>query len=92
MPEGVAWTRPRGGFFCWLTLPDGVDAVKLSEGAMAEGVAFVPGAPFFPDGRGRNNLRLAFSRIDDEMIPEGVRRLAGLIRQAVKELSRDDRR
>jgi quercetin dioxygenase-like cupin family protein len=45
--------------------------VKLSERAMAEGVAFVPGVPFFPDGRGRNNLRLAFSRIDDEVIPEG---------------------
>jgi 2-aminoadipate transaminase len=85
MPDGVAWTRPRGGFFCWLTLPDGVDAAKLSETAMAEGVAFVPGAPFFPDGRGRNNLRLAFSRIDDELIPRGVRRLAPLIRRAAKE-------
>jgi 2-aminoadipate transaminase len=85
MPDGVAWTRPRGGFFCWLTLPDGVDAAELSATAMAEGVAFVPGAPFFPDGRGRNNLRLAFSRIDDELIPQGVRRLAPLIRRAAKE-------
>jgi 2-aminoadipate transaminase len=92
MPEGVAWTRPRGGFFCWLTLPDGVDAVKLSVRAMAEGVAFVPGVPFFPDARGRNNLRLAFSRIDDDVIPEGVRRLAALVRRAVKETSTDDRR
>jgi 2-aminoadipate transaminase len=87
MPEGLAWTRPRGGFFCWLTLPDGVDAVELSQRAMAERVGFVPGVPFFPDGRGRNNLRLAFSRIDDEVIPEGVRRLAALFRRAVKELS-----
>lgn len=92
MPEGLAWTRPRGGFFCWLTLPDGVDAVGLSQRAMAEGVAFVPGVPFFPDGQGRNNLRLAFSRIDDEVIPEGVRRLAALARRAVKEESSDDRR
>jgi 2-aminoadipate transaminase len=37
MPKGVAWTRPRGGFFCWLTLPDGVDAVKLSEGRWPRG-------------------------------------------------------
>lgn len=88
MPEGVAWTRPRGGFFCWLTLPPGIDAVELAERAMSERVAFVPGVPFFPDGRGRNNLRLAFSRIDDEVIPEGVRRLAALIRRAVKEPSR----
>ena len=88
MPEVVAWTRPRGGFFCWLTLPHGIDAVQLSERAMAERVAFVPGVPFFPDGRGRNNLRLAFSRIDDDVIPEGVRRLAALVRRAVKEPSR----
>lgn len=88
MPEGVAWTRPRGGFFCWVTLPHGIDAVELAERAMAERVAFVPGIPFFPDGRGRNNLRLAFSRIDDDVIPEGVRRLAGLVRRAVKEPSR----
>jgi 2-aminoadipate transaminase len=88
MPDGVAWTRPRGGFFCWLTLPDGVDAAKLAVTAMAEGVAFVPGAPFFPDGRGRSNLRLAFSRIDDELIPQGVRRLAPLIQRAAKEAER----
>jgi 2-aminoadipate transaminase len=88
MPEGVAWTRPRGGFFSWLTLPDRVDAVVLSERAMAEGVAFVPGVPFFPDGRGGNNLRLAFSRIDDRQIPHGVRRLASLFRRAVKETSK----
>jgi 2-aminoadipate transaminase len=87
MPEGVAWTRPRGGFFSWLTLPEGVDAVELSERAMEERVAFVPGVPFFPDGRGRNNLRLAFSRIDDDAISEGIRRLAVLFRRAVKELS-----
>jgi 2-aminoadipate transaminase len=87
MPEQVAWTWPKGGFFSWLTLPDGVDAVELSKRAMAEGVAFVPGVPFFPDGRGRNNLRLAFSRIDDQLIPQGVRRLASLFRQAVKETS-----
>lgn len=92
MPEGVAWTQPRGGFFCWLTLSHGIDAVELSERAMAERVAFVPGVPFFADGRGRNNLRLAFSRIDDELIPEGVRRLAALVRRAVKEPSSDDRR
>lgn len=80
MPEGVGWTRPRGGFFSWLTLPQGVDALELSDRAMAEGVAFVPGVPFFPDGRGRNNLRLSFSRINDDVIPEGVRRLAALLR------------
>lgn len=57
--------------------------MKLSERAMAEGVAFVPGS-LLPGWQGPNNLRLAFSRIDGEMIPKGVRRLAALFRRAVK--------
>ena len=51
-PTASRWTRPEGGFFSWLTLPDGVDAVDLARRAAAAGVAIVPGAPFFPDGRG----------------------------------------
>jgi 2-aminoadipate transaminase len=81
---GVTWTRPRGGFFSWLTVPDQMDTVELAGQAMAEGVAFVPGAPFFADGGGRSQLRLAFSRVDDELIDEGVRRLGVLFRSALE--------
>ena len=70
----------------WSLAPD----IVLQVGTFSK--TFFPGVPFFPDGRGRNNLRLAFSRIDDEVIPEGVRRLAALVRRAVREPSRDDRR
>jgi 2-aminoadipate transaminase len=77
MPEGVRWTVPRGGFFTWLTLPRG-DTSELSRAAVERGVAFVAGAPFFPDGRGHDNLRLAFSRIADEQIDEGLARLGAL--------------
>jgi 2-aminoadipate transaminase len=81
MPPGVAWTKPRGGFFTWLTLPDGADATALADRAMREqGVAFVPGEPFFPDGRGQTNVRLSFSRIEDEESVEGARRLGDLLR------------
>jgi len=79
MPAGVSWTRPQGGFFSWLTLPDDVDAAELALRAAAAGVAIVPGTPFFPDGRGSTNLRLSFSRVEDELIDEGVERLAALI-------------
>jgi 2-aminoadipate transaminase len=78
MPVGVRWTTPGGGFFSWLTLPEGMDATDLAPAAMARGVAFVPGAPFFPDDRGRNTVRLAFCKVPDEMIEEGVRRLGAL--------------
>jgi 2-aminoadipate transaminase len=79
MPETVSWTRPAGGFFSWVTLPAGGDAVAFAGRAAAAGVAVVPGAPFFPDGRGGGNLRISFSRVDDELIDEGVERLARLV-------------
>jgi 2-aminoadipate transaminase len=78
MPEGVRWTRPNGGFFCWLTLPSQVDAVALARRARDSGVAYVPGTFFHPDGRGRNTVRLSFSKVEDESIGEGVRRLGKL--------------
>ena len=73
----AAWTTPQGGFFTWLTVE--MDTVELAERALAAGVAVVPGVPFYPDGRGRDSLRLSFSRIEDELIDDGVERLAALV-------------
>ncbi|MBD0317984.1 MAG: PLP-dependent aminotransferase family protein [Thermoleophilia bacterium] len=72
------WTRPTGGFFSWLTLP-GVDSVELAARAADAGVAVVPGVPFYPDGRGRDALRLSFSRAHEDEIDEGIARLAELV-------------
>jgi 2-aminoadipate transaminase len=83
MPKGVRWTTPRGGFFSWVTLPPEVDTAKLAQAALEQGVAFVPGVPFFPDGQGRNQLRLSFSKVDDAVIPEGIRRLSAIMAAAV---------
>jgi 2-aminoadipate transaminase len=79
MPPSARWTRPRGGFFVWLTAPDGVDTTALAAEAQREGVAFVPGAPFYVDGRGGNQIRLAFSGVPEPRIEEGIRRLGRLI-------------
>jgi 2-aminoadipate transaminase len=79
MPPGTTWTRPEGGFFSWLTLPDGVDAVALSKQAVEQGIGIVPGAPFFPDGRGTENVRLSFSMVDESQIDEGIELLAPLV-------------
>jgi 2-aminoadipate transaminase len=78
MPPSVSWTQPRGGFFSWLTLP-GVDATDLAKRAVEHGVGIVPGAPFFPDGRGAENVRLSFSMVDEAQIDDGVDRLASLL-------------
>ena len=77
MPETVRWTSPRGGFFSWLTVPD--DAGELARRAVELGVAIVPGAPFFPDGRGTTNARLSFSMVDESLIDAGIERLAALL-------------
>jgi len=78
MPPSARWTTPRGGFFAWLTLP-GVDTVDLAGRAVEQGVAFVPGTFFFPDGRGGDSLRLAFSLVDEEKIDEGIASLGSLL-------------
>ncbi len=78
MPAGVTWTRPTGGFFTWLTGPIGTDTTTMAQQAKAAGVAFVPGPPFYPDGRGVRELRLSFSRVTEPDINDGIRRLAAL--------------
>jgi 2-aminoadipate transaminase len=84
MPRGASWTRPRGGLFVWVTLPEGLDAGELLEAAVAEGVAYVTGAPFFVDGGGENTMRLTFAREDAPTIEEGVRRLGRALRKHVE--------
>ena len=80
MGRGVGWTEPKGGLFAWVRLPDAIDAARLLERAVAEArVAFVPGAAFFHDGRGRSALRLSYSLADEAQIEAGIARLARLI-------------
>jgi 2-aminoadipate transaminase len=82
-PEGVKWTRPQGGLFLWVRLPDEANAKALLEIAVREEkVAFVPGEPFFPPpGGGTNTFRLNFSNASEEMIVEGVGRLGKILRE-----------
>jgi 2-aminoadipate transaminase len=78
MPTSARWTKPRGGFYSWLTL-SGIDAVELAARAAENGVAAVPGTLFFPDDRGADSLRLSFSLVDEETIDEGIARLGSLL-------------
>jgi len=85
MPDGTTWTRPEGGFYVWLTAPDGVDTVALSAAARARKVAYVPGRPFYPAEDGAAQLRLAYSRVADHLIDEGIRRIGEVLRTALEE-------
>jgi DNA-binding transcriptional MocR family regulator len=81
MPQGVGWTEPKGGLFVWVRLPHAIDAAALLDRSVEEArVAFVPGAAFFHDGRGRNALRLSYSLADEAQIEAGIARLASLVR------------
>lgn len=82
MPKGVFWTKPEGGMFVWLTLPDHINARQLLEEALDDiHVAFVPGQAFFTDGSGANTARLSFSTEKAGRIKDGITRLAELIRR-----------
>ncbi|TPJ07677.1 PLP-dependent aminotransferase family protein [Mesorhizobium sp. B2-8-1] len=81
MPEGVTWSRPEGGMFVWVTLPEGADATALLARSVKEArVAFVPGNAFYADGTGRNTLRLSFTLADRRAVTEGIPRLAALLK------------
>src|SRR5579884_1485837 len=82
LPGSARWTEPAGGFFTWLTVADGPGAVELARRAAEERVAVVPGPLFFPDGRGDDSLRVAFSQVDEALIDEGIARLARLLSNA----------
>ncbi|WP_157407990.1 PLP-dependent aminotransferase family protein [Actinomadura atramentaria] len=84
MPEGCTWTRPGGGFFVWVTLPEGLDAKAMAPRAIAERVAYVPGTGFYADGGGRRNMRLSYCFAEPDRIREGVRRLAGVIENEIR--------
>ena len=80
MPKNVSWTKPEGGMFIWMTLPEHIEGAELLKRAINEArVAFVPGAAFFPDRSGKNTLRLSFSLNDPAVIDEGIKRLASLL-------------
>ncbi|MDK6077552.1 PLP-dependent aminotransferase family protein [Massilia varians] len=79
-PASVTWTRPEGGMFIWVTLPQSIDAMKLLDQSLAARVAFVPGAPFYANEPATNTLRLSFVTVPPERIREGIAILGKLIK------------
>jgi 2-aminoadipate transaminase len=83
-PPEVKWTRPLGGLFLWVTLPEDMSSSDLLEIAVNEKrVAFVPGGPFYPTGGGENTFRMNFSNASDEGISEGVKRIGELLQERI---------
>ncbi len=78
-PADTTWTRPAGGFYVWATLPGWVDTQAMLAAAVERRVAYVPGTAFYPDDRGRNQMRLAFCYPTEDRIREGIARLGSLL-------------
>lgn len=88
LPPTAIWTRPDGGLFVWVTLPEGLDTTDLLAKALSHNVAFVPGRAAYLDGRGGNAMRLNFSGVDEDAIREGVRRIGAVVGEQLELLER----
>lgn len=80
-PPTVTYTKPQGGMFLWVTLPEGMSAMSLFPRALEKKVAFVPGDPFYTDIQNANTMRLNYTNADSETIEEGIRRLGDLLKE-----------
>lgn len=80
-PETVKYTKPHGGMFLWVTLPEGVSALSLFPKALEKKVAFVPGDPFYINMKNTNTMRLNYTNADSQAIEEGIRRLGDLLKE-----------
>jgi 2-aminoadipate transaminase len=83
MTEDVSWTKPEGGLFLFVTLPDFLDAEQLLYKAIEKKVAFVIGNVFYCNGEGKNTMRLNFSFVNDEQNLKGIERLASVIKDEI---------
>ncbi|MFR9730590.1 PLP-dependent aminotransferase family protein [Saccharopolyspora sp. MS10] len=79
MPEGCSWTKPDGGFYVWLTAPEGVDTKAMLPRAVTQRVAYASGTGFYADALGSRQMRLSYCYPTPERIREGVRRLANTL-------------
>ncbi|MEP0827241.1 MAG: PLP-dependent aminotransferase family protein [bacterium] len=82
--EGISWSKPEGGMFLWLELPEYIDTLELLKEAVENKVAFVIGKGFFTDGSGGNAMRLNFSFPTEKQIVEGIERIAQLVSKRLR--------
>ncbi|HEU5293272.1 MAG TPA: PLP-dependent aminotransferase family protein [Burkholderiaceae bacterium] len=83
MPDGTTWRAPHGGMFFWLRLPAGLDAMQLLEHAVAAGVAFVPGAPFYAHAPDSRSMRLSYVTLTPAEIERGIATLGRVMHEAL---------
>ncbi len=83
-PVEAQFTRPEGGMFLWITLPEGCQAMDVFKRAVGRKVAFVPGDPFYVNKKNANTFRLNYSCVDEDAIRTGIARLGGVLKETIK--------
>jgi 2-aminoadipate transaminase len=81
-PRSASWNKPSGGMFFWVRLPDGSDAGAILKKCIEHNVAFVPGTEFYPDGSGKNTMRLNFTNATSTDIEQGIKRLGEVLKES----------
>lgn len=89
-PKQVSWTVPKGGMFIWIALPKTIDTRLMFQKALSKKVAYVVGEAFFPEGGNYHSMRLNFSYSEDDVIQEGIKRLADVINEELSKNFQDD--
>lgn len=84
-PKGIKYTRPTGGLFLWVTMPEGINSRDVFMKCIAKNVAFVPGDAFFPATQQFNCMRINYSNMPEERIIEGIKRMAEVLKEFVAE-------
>ena len=88
MPAGTTWTIPQGGFFIWVTLPEGIDTTRMLPQVRELGVDYLPGPACFVDEAGTNQMRLSFSFAEDDLIERGIRVIGEIANGELREMRR----
>ncbi|KMY53818.1 aminotransferase [Bacillus sp. FJAT-27231] len=83
-PKNVSYSKPEGGLFIWVELPEGIDSTHIFTECLKNNVACVPGVPFFPHGTQKNTLRLNYSNMSIEKIIEGMRRMGEVLHRELE--------
>ena len=82
-PKEIKYTKPDGGMFLWLELPEGLDSDKILDDAVNAGVAYIPGESFFAHEGVKNTVRMNFTMVNDDQIREGIKILGEVFKKYI---------
>ncbi len=84
-PDTIKFTRPEGGLFTWIELPEGISARDVLVRSLEKKIAFVPGGSFYPNGNKENTLRINYSNMPEDKIEKGLKTLGEVVKEYISQ-------